>query len=70
MMDLRRKKMKETDGTQFQYLITEKLIKNILMQFVDTETGISIIREQFFDTYLRGKVNIEPYIGQIYAVNG
>jgi hypothetical protein len=41
------------------------------MRFViDTGTGISIIREQFFDTYLRGEVNIEPYIGQTYAANG
>jgi hypothetical protein len=34
------------------------------------KTGISIIRKQFFDTYLRGEVNIESYIGQIYAANG
>jgi hypothetical protein len=40
------------------------------MRFViDTETGISIIREQFFDTYLKRKVNIELYIGQTYAAN-
>jgi hypothetical protein len=39
------------------------------MIIIDTETKISIVGEQFFDIYLRGKVNIELYLNQIYAAN-
>jgi hypothetical protein len=44
--------------------------KYIYMIIIDIETEISIIMEQFFDIYLREKVNIEFYFDQTYVING
>jgi hypothetical protein len=41
-------------------------LEGILIRFVvNTGVGKSVIERGFFDTYLRGKIQLEPYEGQL-----